>query len=301
MTELRQRLRRLRVWVQAANWGTAGALATVLVLWPSAFVGIRAAVRDYPPAELALLRYVVASACLGAYVTFTRTSLPRPEDWPRVLLAGALGFAGYNLAINTGERTVTAGAASFIVNTTPLFTAWLASLLLAERLPARGWIGIGVSLSGAGLIAAGERTESSLDTGVLLVLLAAVLQAAYFVLLKPLLSRGSVVGVTSAAMWAGTLLLLPVLFRVVRLVGDAPAAATGTVVYLGLFPAAIGYVAWSRVLAAMPAGRAASFLYLVPVIATLIGWLWLKELPSWLSLTGGGVAVLGVVIANWRR
>jgi drug/metabolite transporter (DMT)-like permease len=48
----------------------------------------------------------------------------------------------------------------------------------------------------------------------------------------------------------------------------------------------------------MPASRAVSFLYLIPVMAYLIAWVWLGEVPAALSVVGGGVALSGVVIVN---
>ena len=68
--------------------------------------------------------------------------------------------------------------------------------------------------------------------------------------------------------------------------------------YLGVFPAAVGYVTWAYTLARVPAARAASFLYLVPAVTLGIAWIWLGEWLTWLALLGGVIAISGVVIVN---
>ncbi|WP_456477213.1 EamA family transporter [Oceanithermus sp.] len=79
-------------------------------------------------------------------------------------------------------------------------------------------------------------------------------------------------------------------------------AATWSVIYLGLGPAALAYVLWTYALSRLPASRVTSFLYLSPALAIVIAWLWLGEWPSALSLVGGGIAVLGVLVTNlWGR
>lgn len=278
--------------------GSLLGLGTTLLLWASAFAGIRAGLTGYSPGHLALLRFIVASLALAIYAGNTHMKMPQKGDWPGIALTGWLGISGYNLALNYGETSLTAGVASFMVNTGPIFTALLAMTFLGERLRGWGWLGIAVSFGGVSLIAFAKASGFSFDPAVLLVLLAALLQSLYFVLQKPYLKRYRPFEFTTYAIWAGTLGLLVFWPDLPAEIGAAPPEATLAAVYLGIFPAALAYVTWAYVLARFPASRAASFLYLVPGVATLIAWLWLGEVPGWLALFGGVIALAGVIIVN---
>lgn len=276
------------------------ALGVTVVLWASAFVGIRAVLGEYSPGELALLRFLVASAALGAYAASVRMPLPRRRDLPMIFLLGLLGVTVYHLGLNYGEVTVSAGAASLMIAAVPIFTALLATAFLKESLRPVGWIGILASFSGIALVALGEGDGFSFDPRAALVLLAAVSGAHYFVLQKPLLRAYGPLRLTAYAIWAGTLPLLVFLPGMLRSLGTASAAATVSVAYLGVFPAAIAYVTWNYALSRSPASLVASFLYLPPVLTILIAWVWIGELPTVLTVVGGVVAVLGVFVVNTR-
>src|SRR5262249_22794739 len=161
------------------------ALACTIILWAAAFVGIRAGLAGYSPAHLALLRFLVASLGLGIFAAATGMRLPGRRDLPGIALAGLIGITLYNLALNTGERSVSAGAASLLVNTAPIWTAALSTAFLGERLRLWGWFGMALSFVGAATIALGERGGLGLNWGAGMVLLAALAQSVYFVLQKP--------------------------------------------------------------------------------------------------------------------
>jgi drug/metabolite transporter (DMT)-like permease len=279
---------------------TLGALAVTVVFWASAFPGIRAALPAYPPGELALLRFLVASGVLLIFAAVTRMSPPRVADLPAIVGLGLLGVTAYHVLLNFGEVTVTAGAASMLIALVPIFTALLARLYLRERLRLWGWVGISVSFVGVTLVAFGEGGDLSFEPRALLVVLAALSGAHYAVLQKPLLARYGSLRLTTYGILAGTIPLLFFAPGLARSLREAPAESTLAVVYLGVFPAALAYVAWNYALSRAPASVVASFLYVPPVLAIFIAWVWISELPTFLSLLGGAIALVGVLIVNTR-
>ena len=279
----------------------AAALFTVLV-WALSFPLAKIALADVAPLPLAAARFAIASLVIGGWLLWKRPPLPTRTDVGRFLLCGLIGIAIYNALLNSGQRTVSASAASFIVNTVPIQTALFATLFLGERFTKWGWAGAAIGFGGVGIIVAGQPGGLVFGSGALLIFASAVAQAAYFVIQRPLIPRYGALTSTAYTILAGTAMLAPWMSEGLSALAASTTAPRTVlaVIALAVLPAVLGYAAWARALGDYGAARAASFLYLVPPIATLLAFGISGEVPSLMTIAGGLVAIAGVALVNVR-
>jgi drug/metabolite transporter (DMT)-like permease len=272
------------------------------ILWGSAFAGIKLGLESLDAGHLTLLRHLVASLCFIPFLLFTKSKLfPSWRDVPFFFLIGFLGYSVYHTALNYGELNVSAGTASLIIATAPAFTAIVAYFLLKDRLPVLGWAGILLSFAGVVLIVLGDNPELGFTVYALLILLSALVTAFYATLQRPLFKIYKPIEVTAFATWAGT---IPMFIFLPGFMGDVSSATSSSVwagIYMGIFPSAIAYTLFAYAISKLPVTTVASFLYSVPVFGLLFSWLLLGEVPTWLTLVGGLIAIAGIIVVNRSR
>src|SRR4029077_11702958 len=239
----------------------------------SAFVGIRAAGDDFSPGGLALGRLAGAAAGLGLLVLARREPFPAARDLPLIALSGLLWLGAYSVLLNAAEQRVDAGTAAMLVNVGPILIALLAGYLLGEGYPRTLFAGCAIAFAGVIVIATATSDGGGAGgPGVTLCLLAALGYAGGVVAQRVALRRVSslqtiflsCVFAAIGCAWAAP--------SVARGVETASSSSIAWVVYLGLFPTAIGFVTWAYALARTSAGRLAATTYLVPAISILLGW-----------------------------
>lgn len=276
-------------------------IAVTVVVWASSFAAIRVGLKGLTPTELAAGRYVAAAIPAGLYLLVTRSALPSKGDFVRLVVVGLLYVTAYSILLNIGELTVPAGPASFIINTMPVLTALIAVPVLHERFGKWGWLGTAISFAGVGLIAVSGGAGFSLDTGAILIFGAAICAAVSTILQKPLLGRFPPLVVTAWVLLIGAVPLVPAVPATMAALGTASSDVVASLVYLAAVPTAIGYVTWAQALKRLPAGRAANYMYCLPPTATVIGYVWLGEVPTQLGIVGAALAIGGVVLVNVMR
>ena len=276
-----------------------GAALVTVVLWASAFVGIRAAGEDLSPGALSLARLLVGSAALGALVLVRRERFPARRDLFGIAVCGVLWFGLYNVVLNAGEQRVDAGTAAMLVGIGPVLIALLAGVLLREGFPRKVMAGCAVAFAGVVVIglATSERGPAA-GVGAALCIVAALAYAGGVLTQKPLLERVSALQVTWLACSVGALACLPFVPALLRELGQASASSVVWAVYLGVFPTAVAFTTWAYALARTTAGRMDATTYLVPPTAVLMGWVVLGEVPPVLARFGGARCLAGVAVTR---
>ena len=300
MTDIEEGRSAAGAGARARRRGLAAAGITV-VCWASVFVAIRVAVRSFPPAEVAWLRFFAAAAVLGLVALFTRMPLPRARDLPALAALGLVGHALYNLALAWGQARVPAASASFIVSSAPIWMVVLAAGLGQERPSAGRVIAMLLSLAGVALIAVGRGGRLVLDPPALVVVAASMMQAVYSMGQRPLLSRYTALQVSTFAVFAALVWLTPFAPTAIRHLFERPWSHGAAALFLGVVPTAVGYSTWAIAMRNLSPSSAGSFLYLVPAVVLALAWSVLGELPSSLAIIGGALVVIGVVAVQRLR
>lgn len=272
-------------------------LMTVL-LWGTSFVAIRQSMQYFSPQNLALLRYIIGSiAILPIYFLLSKRTKPSKKDYLWLFFLGISGIGLYNIFLNLGETTTSAAIASFVISQGPVATILLAVIFLHERLTKSSWLGGLISLFGIILITYGEtKALGHFNHGILYLLAAIVCTSIYSIAQKPLFKRFSPLEITAWSIWFGTLSLsyyIPSLWQQAQF---QPLVHYFWPAFLGIGSGVIGYACLSYGLKHYPASKATSFLFAMPFVSTIVGWILLDEVPTFLSLLGGLLAIFGAFL-----
>lgn len=291
-----------------SDLGAVPPLVGVIVLWGSSFLLGKIALMELGPMTLALYRWAIASAGLGACVAWRgqlsdaiRLARQRPRDLASLGLVGVtLFYALQNVAL----QHTTAVHVGVLISLNPVFIAVLSALVLRERLSGLQWGGILLAGVGAVMVTtagSGPYLREGSPLGDALTLLCAACWAIYSVMGRRILTAHDPLMVTSATALWGTLWLLPL------------AASEGyplcllprtwlAVGLLGFLCSALAYFLWFRALALIPPARAAVYLFLVPLVSSALSVAFLREPFSLQTGTGTALILGGVVCAQraWR-
>ncbi|GAA10962.1 DMT family transporter [Gordonia alkanivorans] len=290
------------------------ALVTV-VLWASAFVGIRALGESFSPGAMAFLRLLAAVLPLTVIVLAVRlrrrsvvgddrpvtARFPRGRPLMLVIAYGVAWFAGYTILLNWAEQHLDAGTAALLVNLAPILVAVAAGLFFGEGFARHLVIGMTIAFAGVVLIATGgsATTDAHADwLGVLLGIAAAVLYAAGVLIQKSALRTVDALTATWLGALAGLVATLPFAPTAVTELARADASAIAAVIYLGVGPTAIAFSTWAYALARTDAGAMAATTLVVPAIVIVMSWALLDELPTGVGIVGGVLCIGGVAIAR---
>jgi drug/metabolite transporter (DMT)-like permease len=281
---------------EALDWGL---LAGTALIWGSSFVLIALALEAFAPTAVSFLRLVFGVATLAAFPA-ARRYVPARE-WPALAALGLLWMAIPFLLFPLAQQRIDSSLAGMLNGAVPLATAAVAGLV-ARRLPGRRQL-VGLGLGFLGVVAIGwpaiqGATGTALGAGmvVLAVLcygiainVAAPLQRRYGAL--PVLLRAeltALVAVTPLGLWG---------------LGDSSfaLASLGAVVLLGSFSTALAYVGLGTLVGRVGPTRGSVTVYFTPVVAIVLGVLFLREAVAAVSLAGTALVIAGAWLASRKE
>ena len=289
-------------------------IGLVILIWVINFIAAKIGLRSLPAATLASFRVVLAGlAMLPFYMfrsrvpAFAWTAETRRRDFTlrdlwTFLYMGFFGVVTNQVCFTVGLRYTSVSHAAVLVGMGPIYTLILAVVLKLETATWRKATGMVIALAGIAVLASenGISAHSSSVLGDVIMMTGSIGFAMYVVLGKRLAGRYDPLTMTAFSHYAGALIVLPVgIYRAIRL-GSAEhwraIAWTGwaAMLYMAIFSSAVAYVFYFWLLRYLEASQLSAFTYILPVVATVLGILWLDEKGSWGQVLGGGLALGGV-------
>jgi drug/metabolite transporter (DMT)-like permease len=199
-------------------------------------------------------------------------------------------------------RLTSVSHASVIVGMGPIYTLALAVLLRLEKATWRKATGIAIAFAGIAMMASehGLSAYSPSLLGDAITLAGSVGFAIYVVLGKRVAGKYDALTMTAFSHFAGALIVLPLAIRQAVALGPVqswltiPWSAWASLLYMAIFSSAVAYILYYWLLRYLEASQLAAFSYVLPVLVTILGIVWLGEEASWGQLLGGVLALCGV-------
>lgn len=274
---------------------------TTILCWSSAYVFTRLTLQYFSAFSLGFLRYLIASALLAIIAFATKMKMPAKKDLPLFAAGGCFGFFLYMITYNTGQAAVPASTASFVIATTPVITALFARFIFKEKLAPYKWAAIVFELAGvAALTLLGN--GFAINTGLLWLFAAALVTSIYNLLQKKLTRSYSALQVSTYCIFFGTLMLAIFAPSAMREVKAAPPIQCLYVLILAITASAIAYVSWAVAFAkANQISQVSNYMFIMPILTSIFGFIFLKEVPDIATIIGGSVILIGVYIFNSKH
>jgi drug/metabolite transporter (DMT)-like permease len=275
------------------------ACALASTLWGCGFFFGKVALAEMSFAHMVLYRFLFAIMLLLPLLVTHRPKLNRRE-WILLLTASFLGVPLQFLLQFYALSITTVSHASLMVGTMPVILAVGAAVFAHERMDRIGWVALGGSTCGAGLIALGGGIHSAGGAslkGDLLVVVSLMIALFWILLNKELMERHSHVVVTAYGLVLGTSMLLvwvPVRY------GLPPVMGISLKVWLALAASGVLCTAsttllWNWGMTQVPASQAGVLLNMEPMMGSLLGVFVLGERLGPSAWVGGGLILASAV------
>ena len=285
------------------------ALIITVLIWGSSFAAIKIVLDQITPLALSFLRSGVATFALilllGFNEGFVKIGEVLREKFLYFVLLGATGVTLFNIFQNVGIQYTSSGIASVLLATNPLFVLVLSIIFLREEINRNRVIGMMLGFFGIVIVIFGGKNImgfllSSSFAGNILVLFSALCWGLYVIMNKRVLRQYSPLLLTTSAFIFGSLLLfiLCVFSRNFSVITGLSATSWLFVIYLGLISSGLTYLLWNYVLKRMEASKASVFLFLIPIVAILLGKIILAEKITPSLVVGAGLVLSGIYLVE---
>jgi drug/metabolite transporter (DMT)-like permease len=255
------------------------AFAAVYIIWGSTYLGIRLAIQTLPPFLMAAMRFLIAGGILFIVSIFNGARFHQSfANWRRALLIGALLLLCGNGGVTWAEKYVASSLAALLVATEPLWVVIFNWALSHRRPNARVLLGIFVGLAGVALLVSdglGQSEKTGLiSAGVVLLSSLAWASGSVYSNRNPIDAPTSMASGMQMLAGGGWLFLLALVTGDVKRLNLEHASWTsiGAFAYLTIFGSLVVFTAYSWLLKNVTPARAATYAYVNPVVAVLLGW-----------------------------
>ncbi|WP_312071104.1 DMT family transporter [Anaerotignum propionicum] len=270
-------------------------------LWASAFPLTKVVQEQFTSYPLGFLRCSIAAILLLIIGKCSHIHMPKKEDIPWFFLSGAMGFTLYMIAFNTGIQSLTSATSSIVIAITPILTAILAAKLYDEKIRPEGWLSIIMAFIGVLILLLWEGVFS-INIGLVWTICAAIVFCGYNILSRRLSQKGySSLEIVTYSMLCGAILLGFWSVESFRQMTNASAKHIFALIYLGALPSAGAYFFWGKAMSlAERTSEVTNFMFITPLLSTIMGFIILKEVPNMGTFIGGAVIIVSIVVFNLK-